>query len=228
MRNEKVICEQRRSHTAGFTLVEIVVVIAIVGVLAALLFTVFARVREGGRRTVCQSTLKQLALAVQQYTTDNDGRFPNDYWHRQLFPYLKATAMIQCPTNAASYFNYNPIPTESELFKPPDFYVLGYWYNGLQLSPLQRVADGTLRFVSKHEAGVPAPSMTWMHKDVEPGVSAGAGGTAAYSPSCDEHFRYFGATLHSGGANYSFVDGHVKWLTPSKAKQTACSSGSAQ
>lgn len=42
----------------GFTLIELLVVITIIGLLAALLFPVFAKVRENGRRTSCQSNEK--------------------------------------------------------------------------------------------------------------------------------------------------------------------------
>ena len=42
----------------GFTLIELLVVIAIIAILAAILFPVFAQVRENSRRASCQSNLK--------------------------------------------------------------------------------------------------------------------------------------------------------------------------
>ena len=36
---------------------------------------------------------------------------------------------------------------------------------------------------------------------------------------------YIGSTLHSGGGNYSYVDGHVKWRTPEEAGEVECSNG---
>lgn len=56
----------------GFTLLEILIVIAIIGLLAAILFPVFASVREGARRGACLSNLRQLGQAITMYTGDHD------------------------------------------------------------------------------------------------------------------------------------------------------------
>ncbi len=53
-------------------LIELEVVIAIIAILAAIFFAVFARARENARRASCQSNLKQLALAAAQYSQDYD------------------------------------------------------------------------------------------------------------------------------------------------------------
>ena len=66
----------RRTRRHGFTLVEMLIVIAVVGILAAILFPVFARVRENGRKTACMSNMKQLGLAFQQYSFDNGRKYP--------------------------------------------------------------------------------------------------------------------------------------------------------
>ena len=60
----------------AFTLIELLVVLTILGLLAALLFPVFARAREKARQTACASNLHQLGLAVQMYQQDWNGSLP--------------------------------------------------------------------------------------------------------------------------------------------------------
>jgi prepilin-type N-terminal cleavage/methylation domain-containing protein/prepilin-type processing-associated H-X9-DG protein len=60
----------------GFTLIELLVVIAIIGILAAMVFPVFARARESARRAVCLSNVKNIALALNMYLSDNNDTFP--------------------------------------------------------------------------------------------------------------------------------------------------------
>lgn len=84
-------------RATGFTLIELLVVIAILAILAAILFPVFSRAREQGRRAACASNLRQIGVALSLYVQDYDEFFPNTgrsqlwmgrYWRWPLAPYL--------------------------------------------------------------------------------------------------------------------------------------------
>jgi prepilin-type N-terminal cleavage/methylation domain-containing protein/prepilin-type processing-associated H-X9-DG protein len=68
--------EQKTKSIKGFTLIELLVVIAIIAILAAILFPVFAKVREKARQISCLSNEKQIGLGILQYVQDNDETFP--------------------------------------------------------------------------------------------------------------------------------------------------------
>lgn len=102
----------------AFTLVELLVVIAIIAILAAILFPIFLKAKESAKLTWCQSNLRQLALAMQMYIDDSNGRFPPWAWHVRpirtergrspswihekvwrdaIFPYCKSYTAMYCP-----------------------------------------------------------------------------------------------------------------------------------
>src|SRR5688500_4486520 len=64
---------------AGFSLVELMVAIAIIGALLGFLLPAFQAARESARRTQCQNNLKQIGLAVLNYH-DQHNTFPHGGW----------------------------------------------------------------------------------------------------------------------------------------------------
>lgn len=110
----------------GFTLLELLVVVAIIALLAAILFPVFIKVREKARAATCESNLKQMGLGEIQYSQDYDETYSGvgiDYnlygtnngtvatcgatypqscyhitWMEQIFPYVKSAQIFVCPS----------------------------------------------------------------------------------------------------------------------------------
>lgn len=72
----------------AFTLIELLVVIAIIAILAAILFPVFARAKEAGKKTVCMSNLRQTGNAVQLYLNDYDDAYPQTKGNNTASPQI--------------------------------------------------------------------------------------------------------------------------------------------
>jgi prepilin-type N-terminal cleavage/methylation domain-containing protein/prepilin-type processing-associated H-X9-DG protein len=100
---------------SGFTLIELLVVVAIIAILAAILFPVFAQVRDRARMASCGSNARQLSIAVQMYAQDADETLPmvtnfavatnatDRVWMSTVQPYVKNEKVFLCPSaeNAA-------------------------------------------------------------------------------------------------------------------------------
>ncbi|MEM8946146.1 MAG: DUF1559 domain-containing protein [Planctomycetota bacterium] len=89
-------------RSSALTLVELLVVMAILSALIALLLPAVQHARSAARQTACKSNLRQLGLAVAQFTNSHDGHFPRTShgasWVYTLSPYLEAVDdMRLCP-----------------------------------------------------------------------------------------------------------------------------------
>jgi len=103
-----------RRANRGFTLVELLLVIIVLALLAAIGGAVGAQVREKSRRTVCISHLRQIGQALAIYRQDYDD--PIDFVPigglRSLYPrYVRDKRILRCPTDPTDYGNlpYTPV-----------------------------------------------------------------------------------------------------------------------
>lgn len=220
----------------GFTLIELLVVIAIIAILAAILFPVFARARENARRSSCQSNLKQISLGVLQYLQDYDETFPCNYtcldngacvsgsyadypgWAYVTQPYLKSYQILQCPSETTAP------PGNPATYYDPKY--MDYWYNA-NIGSTTAYGPPAIKASS-----ITSVALTLMVGDGIAGYSDRFQGWAnvwqsyyLLNVSNAHPNEYAAARRHLDGANYSFADGHVKWMRPEKLTNDAPSVG---
>jgi prepilin-type N-terminal cleavage/methylation domain-containing protein len=93
----------KTNRKAGFTLVEIMIVVAIIGLLAAIAIPNFVKARATSQMNACINNLRQIEAACNQYALEK-GKITGDpvAWPDDLTPYIKmnsSSSIPACPAN---------------------------------------------------------------------------------------------------------------------------------
>lgn len=180
----------------GFTLLELLAVIATIGVLAAILLPALARAREAGRRASCMSNLMQLGVALQLYAQEHDFAFPWSGGKGNALglgalagDYAINEAVLSCPSDPHTgngkkyrFWKFAGLDVDGGLRQSYDY------FGAYTKSPI---------FLPSPEKGIAPLPLMW---DICGGV--GREGTAAYVNACN-HIP--------GGGNVLFSDGSVSF-----------------
>jgi prepilin-type N-terminal cleavage/methylation domain-containing protein/prepilin-type processing-associated H-X9-DG protein len=107
----------RRLPSAAFTLIELLTVIAIIGVLAAIIIPVTGKVRATARNAQCVAKLRDWGRAIMLYANDNKGRYQCENWLSAASnPYLGYLPAIRDSGGAlrVEAFSYCPVVSDSK------------------------------------------------------------------------------------------------------------------
>jgi prepilin-type processing-associated H-X9-DG protein len=192
------------------------VVIAIIAILAAILFPVFAKAREKARQTSCLSNVKQLSLGLLMYAQDYDesiphrrisgagcsGPLPVVNWQQLIYPYVKNTQIFTCPSNPGGGCGSWPANM------PPSTSSYGMNGCGISEQPGALLIAQVLRPSELILIGDgPQNLIRWGSQDPNAGCSTQL------------------MTIHNGGDNYAYMDGHAKWMNAMKVYVPAAQKG---
>jgi prepilin-type N-terminal cleavage/methylation domain-containing protein len=89
----------------GFTLVQLLTVLAVIGVLAAMLISIFTRGRASARQAQCDTHLKDLTVALNEFRTEN-GHFPQHLIDLRSKGYIQDDSALHCPSDPEEQGSY--------------------------------------------------------------------------------------------------------------------------
>ncbi|MBN1673564.1 MAG: prepilin-type N-terminal cleavage/methylation domain-containing protein [Kiritimatiellae bacterium] len=115
------LARKRRRPARGFTLVELLVVIAVIVILAGIMFPAVRHVRERARQTTCINGLHQFSVAWLVYRSDHDNKGPD--WLSCLYPeYIDTADIYLCPSDKSEGADGSkpPHPAVGEQFAETD------------------------------------------------------------------------------------------------------------
>ncbi|HET6456851.1 MAG TPA: type II secretion system protein [Armatimonadota bacterium] len=207
------------SRQKGFSLIELLIVIAIIGVLASLLFPVFASVKKRSHSASCQSNLRQIWMAFEMYLQDWDDHYPNTgdpfLWmgRKWRWPMKKYLSLAADPTPGNPMVGTKREP--SVLLCPADNLAPAQWDGtsyAYSMTFYMTVAQiNSMTSISQTWSGSP-PCSSQCKSSVEYPAHK-----ALMSEWLSNHESpAVGWDSWSGARNYLFADGHVQLL---KAKQ---------
>ncbi|MEK6880701.1 MAG: H-X9-DG-CTERM domain-containing protein, partial [Nanoarchaeota archaeon] len=205
------------------TLLELLVVIGIIGLLAALLLPTLSKTKEKARQISCLSNLKQLQLGYYLYTNDNNDCLPENSWTYGESLSVKSTTNSWVIGNAKTGTDLSDIQDGSifyyinnaSVFHCPSDLSLIYQSNMTRLRSysLESCLNGWTTTVKKYYLiKIPSQTFAFLDEDynsIDDGVFLIAKNTSLWLNLASDR--------HSQGANISFLDGHsekIRWRSP--------------
>ena len=193
-----------RQLRVGFTLIELVVVISIIMILAAMLLPVFERTVKSAEAISCLANVRNLALASQLYSTDYDGGLPpalldlpgstkKNCWDILLLPYGGSRQTYLCPAD------------ENPTYGPAYANSLTHSYGiNLDITMIDGYPGASLRVTQ-----IPRPCATILFFDLAQPYSYG------WRASWGNMSQYV-AARHNQASNFAFFAGNAKRIKPSE------------
>ncbi len=211
--------DPRHERKSGLTIVELIVAVGIVSLLAALLLPLYAAVKERGQSIACLSAIRQIAISMALYGTDNSEAVPTKrnvsdaYWMHELRPYLRSGSSLRCP-------RFSP---EAEGPWVPSS---GYAVNGC-LRNADRPADESSTILLAETANVSTiggrfgPGPIWITELAAPDEVAYPDGLRLSDGQQLRVSLPHGSKRHRGAGNYAMLDTHAKSLRAQQVRHPA-------